>query len=73
MNSNKFYTISEFIDIKNKELDTKNYDGRIVRFKEALIGISSGENGEYDLLDLERAWSETASQNCYDDRGLFSI
>ncbi|WP_156144515.1 hypothetical protein [Vibrio hyugaensis] len=70
----KTLTISEFIELKNSKLsNTEYYDERINRFIEALEGVSHWDNGEYDLSDLEKAWSETASQMPYNDRGLQSL
>ncbi|WP_269151093.1 hypothetical protein [Photobacterium damselae] len=40
---------------------------------EALEGVSHWENGEYDLLDLEKAWNDTASKMPYDDHCMQSV
>lgn len=74
MKSEKFLTISEFTALKNSELsNAKYYDERLDRFMEALEGGSHWENGKYDLLDLEKAWNDTASIMPYDDHGMQSV
>ncbi|EJG0713347.1 hypothetical protein ACIL2W_003258 [Vibrio parahaemolyticus] len=74
MNSNKTFTISKFIALKNSELsNARYYDERLDRFMEALEGVSHWENREYDLPDLEKAWNDTASKNPYDDHGVQSV
>ncbi|WP_350941011.1 hypothetical protein MRO13_18750 (plasmid) [Vibrio metschnikovii] len=74
MTSEKTFTISDFIALKNSELsNTQYYNERLDRFMEALEGVSHWENGEYDLSDLEKAWNDTASKMPYDDHGMQSV
>ncbi|HGZ7309442.1 MULTISPECIES: hypothetical protein [Vibrio] len=74
MTSEKTFTISDFIALKNSELsNAQYYNERLDRFMEALEGVSHWENGEYDLSDLEKAWNDTASKMPYDDHGMQSV
>ncbi|EGR0722885.1 MULTISPECIES: hypothetical protein [Vibrio] len=74
MKSDKTFTISKFIALKNSDLsNAQYYDERLDRFMEALEGVSHWENGEYDLSDLEKAWNDTASKIPYDDHGMQSV
>ncbi|WP_434999007.1 hypothetical protein ACRZ5S_20750 [Vibrio scophthalmi] len=74
MKSDKTFTISNFIALKNRELsNTQYYDERLDRFMEALEGVSHWENGEYELLELEKAWNDTASKMPYDDHGMQAV
>lgn len=74
MTSEKTFTISDFIALKNRELsNAQYYNERLDRFTEALEGVSHWENGEYDLSDLEKAWNDTASKMPYDDHGMQSV
>ncbi|HHF0552967.1 TPA: hypothetical protein ACPHT2_002614 [Vibrio antiquarius] len=74
MTSEKTFTISDFITLKNRELsNAQYYNERLDRFTEALEGVSHWENGEYDLSDLEKAWNDTASKMPYDDHGMQSV
>jgi len=74
MKSDKTFTISKFIALKNSDLsNAQYYDERLGRFMEALEGVSHWENGEYDLSDLEKAWNDTASKMPYDDHGIQSV
>lgn len=74
MKSDKMFTISKFIALKNSDLsNAQYYDERLDRFMETLEGVSHWENGEYDLSDLEKAWNDTASKIPYDDHGMQSV
>ena len=74
MKSDKTFTISKFIALKNSDLsNAQYYDERLDRFMEVLEGVSHWENGEYDLSDLEKAWNDTASKIPYDDHGMQSV
>lgn len=74
MTSEKAFTITDFIALKNSELSNAQYfNERLDRFMGALDAVSHWENGEYDLSDLEKAWNDTASKIPYEDHGMQSV
>ncbi|GEK16249.1 hypothetical protein [Aliivibrio fischeri] len=67
------YTITQYIEKIETSYNTKFHDDFKDRFKENLKGVLFYENGTYILADLDKAWKNSGSDNCYDDRGIIFI
>lgn len=70
----KCQSITDFLKDKNSGLSgEKFYDFRIDKFKKELNKYNLFNDGQYRIIDLDKAWHATSSKNVYDDHGIQSI